>query len=633
MKKRRWKTLPYLLTVSMMFTGMTAVCAGAETFPAVTEADLFEEDMLPAAEETVQEEEILYQEEEEIPEETDVLADPSLNPDEEYADDDPVEEETPDTEEADEEAVAEEDAAEAEDEVSDEEAASSAVELPAPDQAERDEAAAAGPYAEGKCGPDLTYSLSASGVLTISGTGRMYDYMAMDPPWLQKKNGVELREKISRVIIEDGVTTVCKYAFNGCTQLTYVKLADSITSMDNGVFYGCYNISRMTFPKNLKTINSDMLFGCSTLERVTLPSGLKEIGSEVFRQCSSLREVTIPSGVTVMGDGVFRECTLLTTVTIPSGVKKIGSSMFESCVNLKTVSIPSGVTSIGSHAFMGCKRLEEIKLPAKLTKIEMYTFYFCKKLKEVNVPQNVTEIGANAFDSCTELVYLILPVSLKTIRSDAFANCKALNYRFYMGTEKQWSANVSVESGNTAIAVKNTFYNPFKDVPQTSPFVKGILWAASKKITSGMTATQFKADDLCTRGQIVTFLWRAYGEPKHTMKTSPFKDVKKGSAFYDAVLWAYQNGIASGVTSTKFGVDTICTRGQAVTFMYRSAGSPVDGLQAISFTDISSASYCYYAVRWAVTWGITNGVTSTQFGPEQSCTRGQIVTFLFRYLR
>ncbi|MDO4620603.1 MAG: leucine-rich repeat protein [Lachnospiraceae bacterium] len=632
MKKHRWKTLPYLLTISMMFTGMTAVCAGAETFPAAIEAeeaDLPGEDMLPAAEEeTVQEEEILYQEE--LPEETDVFAEPSLNPDEEYADDDPAEEEeTADAEEVDEENPAEEEAAETEEaEVSDEEAVSSAAELPAPDQAESDEAAALGIIAEGKCGENLQYKLLENGELTISGKGKMYDYNVGYAPWLREKNGVKLQYRINKVIVEDGATFICAAAFKECPFLSSVRLPNTITSMGEAVFQGCSMIESLTFPKDLKILNAEMCSGCTNLKKVTLPEGLTTIGKEVFRQCNYLVEVKIPSTVTTIGDGAFQECIRLAYEEIPSGVTSIGKSIFDNCTNLKSVSLPESLRTIGNRAFNCCSQLAKIDLPSKVTRIQLYTFYGCEKLTEINIPQNVEEIGSNAFESCTSLQTVVLPASLKKINDVAFDKCSKLSAVFYMGKKSRWDTITKLGRNEPLLNAK-LYCNPFHDVNQSGAFAKAILWASGEGITSGVTATQFQADALCTRGQIVTFLWRAYGKPEPKNTKNRFKDVNSTSAFYKAILWAVEKGITSGLTETKFGVNETCTRGQAVTFMYRAAGSPRQTKQ-IFFTDITKNMFCYSAVCWAVDRGITSGVMPTEFRPHDYCTRGQIVTFLFR---
>ena len=170
---------------------------------------------------------------------------------------------------------------------------------------------------------------------------------------------------------------------------------------------------------------------------------------------------------------------------------------------------------------------------------------------------------------------------------------------------------------------------PFTDVSADSPYADAILWAAKNGVTQGKTATTFGPSDPCTRGQIVTFLWRAAGSPAAKGTATVPADVAPGSYCYDAVAWALENGITKGTTDTTFSPDAPCTRGQAVTFLFRAHGGSASGA-ATAFTDVAAGSYCADAVAWAVESGVTKGTTATTFSPEDPCTRGQIVTFLFR---
>ena len=170
---------------------------------------------------------------------------------------------------------------------------------------------------------------------------------------------------------------------------------------------------------------------------------------------------------------------------------------------------------------------------------------------------------------------------------------------------------------------------PFTDVSADSPYADAILWAAKNGVTQGKTATTFGPSDPCTRGQIVTFLWRAAGSPAAKGTATVPADVAPGSYCYDAVAWALENGITKGTTATTFSPEDPCTRGQAVTFLFRAQGGSASGA-ATAFTDVAAGSYCADAVAWAVESGVTKGTTATTFSPEDPCTRGQIVTFLFR---
>ena len=171
--------------------------------------------------------------------------------------------------------------------------------------------------------------------------------------------------------------------------------------------------------------------------------------------------------------------------------------------------------------------------------------------------------------------------------------------------------------------------NPFTDVSADAYYYDAVLWAVENGITSGTTETTFEPDASCTRAQILTFLWRAAGSPKAT-GSNPFTDVSADAYYYDAVLWAVENGITSGTSETTFEPNATVTRGQTVAFMYRMAGSPAaDGA---GFSDVSSNAYYADAVAWAVDNDITAGTGNGQFSPDADCTRAQIVTFLYRYM-
>jgi len=177
----------------------------------------------------------------------------------------------------------------------------------------------------------------------------------------------------------------------------------------------------------------------------------------------------------------------------------------------------------------------------------------------------------------------------------------------------------------------NSMLNFFVDVPAGAYYYDAVLWAAENGITSGVDDTHFAPNSPCTRAQIVTFLWRAAGSPAPKSSEMPFEDVAAGSYYYDAVLWAVENGITKGTSDTTFSPNADCTRAQIVTFLWRSQGSPV--ADAVNpFTDVAADAYYAGAVLWAVENGVTNGTSDTTFSPNANCTRAQIVTFLYRCL-
>ena len=169
----------------------------------------------------------------------------------------------------------------------------------------------------------------------------------------------------------------------------------------------------------------------------------------------------------------------------------------------------------------------------------------------------------------------------------------------------------------------------FVDVATGSYYEDAVDWAVENGITKGTDDTHFSPDGICTRAQAATFLWRAAGSPEPETRAMPFTDVPVGSYYYDAVLWAVENGITKGTSDTRFSPDDTCTRAQIVTFLWRSEKSPAAGSRN-PFADVKSTAYYADAVLWAVKENITKGTTSTTFSPDADCTRAQIVTFLWR---
>ena len=196
-------------------------------------------------------------------------------------------------------------------------------------------------------------------------------------------------------------------------------------------------------------------------------------------------------------------------------------------------------------------------------------------------------------------------------------------YTFYMADSK-----VTVDASFIGDGAAEKPDARFDDVSANAYYADAVEWAVSKGITSGTSANTFSPDASCTRAQMVTFLWRANGSPKAD-RANPFTDVSAEAYYYDAVLWAVEQGITSGTSATTFSPDATVNRGQTVTFLWRANGSPVVDY-AMSFTDVDANAYYAGAVRWAVSEGITSGTSGNSFSPNADCTRAQIVTFLYQ---
>ena len=210
-------------------------------------------------------------------------------------------------------------------------------------------------YDSGSCGENVTWTLTADGTLTISGTGAMTDYTYDSrSPWYS------CRTYIKRVVMQQGVTSIGDHAFWDCSGLTSVTIPDGVTSIGDSAFSGCTALTSVTIPGSVTSIGGGAFSGCTSLTSVAIPSSVTEIGGSAFSGCTGLTSVTIPDSVTSIGDSVFSGCTALTAVTISDGVTAIGGSTFSNCIRLAKVTIPKSVTSIGKNAFYYCESIADV---------------------------------------------------------------------------------------------------------------------------------------------------------------------------------------------------------------------------------------------------------------------------------
>ena len=201
----------------------------------------------------------------------------------------------------------------------------------------------------------------------------------------------------------------------------------------------------------------------------------------------------------------------------------------------------------------------------------------------------------------------------------------------FMVNQKNMHNHVTYNLTDEVLEEPTPVFGPiFEDVPDDAYFKAPVDWAVSKGITTGTSATTFSPNDGCTRGQVVAFLWRAAGSPEPKENKNPFGDVKSNAYYYKAVLWAVENEVTSGTDATHFSPNSVCTRGQIVTFLWRANGKPAPSKTANPFKDVKASDYYYDAVLWAVEKDITLGTDAAHFSPSSTCTRGQVVAFLYR---
>lgn len=245
--------------------------------------------------------------------------------------------------------------------------------------------------------------------------------------------------------------------------------------------------------------------------------------------------------------------------------------------------------------------------------------------------------GTNHPDNPTSHQVGAAPITLKDpIREGyTFLGWKRndISYGYVNTTEYRYSKNFTYDYIFTAEWEEKGKVS-FEDVAdEKSYYYKPVYWAVENNITSGYTPTHFAPNMACTRGQVVTFLWRTANKPEPSTTTCKFTDVSENAYYRKAVLWAVEEGITSGLTDTLFGPDVECSRAQIVTFMWRFADKPEPKTLECPFIDVADTVYYRKAVLWAVENGITSGYSADYFAPDLFCTRGQIVSFLYRAYR
>ena len=322
----------------------------------------------------------------------------------------------------------------------------------------------------GNCGADgnnITWTLDGTGLLTISGTGKMKDYNLKSLPFVTEKLG---GISVNQLIIEEGVTGIGAYAFANCYDLTKLTLPgtinsigkyafsgcwfqwdielpesmtsigayafsecgfpdiiipESVTRFEDCAFYDCYG-SNISIPDSVTYIGEKAFCGCGNVSEFIIPDSVTAIGDYVFRECNSLRTITLPNSIKSIGDGAFMECLSLKSVILQDGLTQIGELVFYGCTNLSSLILPNSLKSIGEQSFLFCKNLKEISIPQNMTTIWEGAFSGCESLEKVNIPNGVRKIGASAFSSCTNLKDVIFPDGLKSIEAGAFAGCLSL---------------------------------------------------------------------------------------------------------------------------------------------------------------------------------------------------------------
>ena len=306
---------------------------------------------------------------------------------------------------------------------------------------------------------DVTWTLYDDGELVFDGSGTMEDYTESKlPAWYQ------YREKVTSVVVNDGIQNIGEYTFYDLYKLKFAKIGAGCSKTGGHVFEKCTNLVSVELPEGMTSIGQYMFTDCSSLTDIDLPEGISNIAYQAFRGCSSLKKVIIPDKVTIIHWNAFQNCSSLEEINIPDRVTEIQESAFSGCSSLKKIDIPESVTNIDFYAFKGCNGLESIEFPGSLTNMGWNTisgcenlkrvkfadgfrsiapFNGCPKLTEIIIPDTVTAIGN--ITNCTSLESIYIPEGVNYVGS--FGGCSKLRSVRYAGSETSWNAlNASVDN-------------------------------------------------------------------------------------------------------------------------------------------------------------------------------------------
>ena len=312
-----------------------------------------------------------------------------------------------------------------------------------------DEPSAQSDLPGGSCGDSATWTFDEStGLLTISGSGAMYDYEFSPDvaPWPGYS--------VKKVVIEPGITRIGNYAFVNRYNMTDVSIPDTVTSIGIQAFSGCDKLTVVLLPDGLTSIGMQAFLNCKNLVRITIPEGVTSISEKAFSGCRSMQVATLLGNVTSIGNSAFSNCSALTAINIPNSVTTIGAGSFSSCASLASINLSNSVTSIGDSAFHSCTALKEIILPDSVSSLGYTAFASCTALESVSLPASLTSLNSNTFQSCTNLLRVYIPKSITVINS-RFSNSNALAEIFYGGSIEDWA---KVDQG-TLPSNAAVFYN------------------------------------------------------------------------------------------------------------------------------------------------------------------------------
>lgn len=495
-----------------------------------------------------------------------------------------------------------------------------------------------------------------------------------------------LCEKVNEIIIPSSVTSIGDSAFEACSGLKRITVAGNnghYSSDSSGVLFNknkteliqapCALTGKYTVPGTVQYIRSLAFELCGNLTNITIPGSVTEIGANAFYYCQKLETVTIQNGVSNIDDSAFAFCRSLKNLSLPVSLTRIGAYAFSECSALKTLTIPDSVISIEEGAFSYCTGLTSVRIESG--SVGEYAFYACEKMDTVKIGEGVECIYSQAFAYCSNLTNIAIPKSLSDIKKETFLECSKLTTVFYAGTSTERN-DIIIRSYNSEISNAIWHYecvelqgkygayycgecdkcyfldgseSHFTDVLTDNWQFTHAKYAVEHNLMAG-TGTDaygrvtFLPDNAITREEFVQVLYNAENKPA-VESEKVFPDVADDGWYKNAVLWAFENNIASGLGDGSFGIGRKITRQDLALMLYKYAA--LKGYSVNATTDIILqygdgsivSDYAKTAMDWAVTNGILSGkgtagkpLSTFRLDPAGTASRAECAAMLRNFM-
>ena len=507
-----------------------------------------------------------------------------------------------------------------------------------------------GTCSEGK----ITWVLDEEGTITFTGEGCMEGVFVTpsgEPTSLEHYGWMDYKDQIRRVVIHEGIISAGGSSFSGCKSLTEVELPDSLQYVEKSAFSGCDNLTSITLPTVLELYIDDNAFAGSGLTEIILPDNVMDVGTYAFFKCENLTYAKLSNHqFEILRESVFQNCTSLTKVDFGTSVNYIADHAFYN-TGFTDLVLPETVTFLDNDAFGNCRSLKTLDTGG-VGSINKYAFLGCRSLETVTVRPELYLIDWNAFKNCENIRDIYISDLAKWCQIELRGTeSSPVIYAENLYLNGSLVEDLVIPKGVTELGGAFTGLSCIKTVmfADSVTFISSAFRGCSNLTTAVIPASVERLSNHsfyeCGNLQTIYYQgteeqWAAidpwkendsYYRPANVQIVfNYYSDVSATDFYAHPVLWANENAITTGISATEFGPNASCNRAQVVTFLWRAAGSPEPTVTENPFVDVEAGSFYEKAVLWAVEKGITTGTDGTHFSPNMSCNRAQVVTFLHR---